>query len=211
MYISAIIPAYNEENTISDVVNTLKKVKAINEIIVVSDGSEDDTALISRKCGVEVIELATNTGKGSAVKTGLEICKGDIILLLDADLIGLNPGHVNKLLKPVIENNADMTIGLFNSGRFSTDLAQKIAPQLSGQRAIKRDILDSVYDIEIIGYGIEIALTRYAEWKDLKVCEVTLEDLTHLMKEEKLGFTKGFQQRMKMYWQIYKGLRLVKR
>jgi glycosyltransferase involved in cell wall biosynthesis len=128
MHISAIIPAYNEENTISNIINVLKRVNIVNEIIVVSDGSEDNTALISEKCGAKVIELSTNMGKGAAVKAGLENCQGDIIILLDADLVGLNAEHVNKLLEPVIEGSADMTIGLFNSGRFSTDLAQKIAP-----------------------------------------------------------------------------------
>jgi glycosyltransferase involved in cell wall biosynthesis len=211
MHISAIIPAYNEESTISNIINVLKKVNSVNEIIVVSDGSEDNTVFVSKKCGAKVVELSKNMGKGAAVKAGLENCQGDIIILLDADLVGLNVEHVNKLLKPVIENSADMTIGIFNSGRFSTDLAQKIAPQLSGQRVAKRYILDSISNIEMTGYGIEVALTKYVQKENVRVAEVCLNELTHVMKEEKLGLAKGFRQRIKMYWQIYQGLRLAKR
>ena len=93
MTISAIIPAYNEENTIAAVINTLKKVSDIQEIIVVSDGSEDKTAQIARERQVTVIELPKNMGKGAAIKTGLDASKGEVLLFLDADLIGLKEMH----------------------------------------------------------------------------------------------------------------------
>lgn len=211
MFVSAIIPAYNEENTISTVINTLNKVKDVHEIIVVSDGSEDNTVCVAKECGANVIECKVNKGKAEAIREGLKASKGDIIVLLDADLIGLNPDHVNKMIKPVIYNEVDMTIGIFNSGRFSTDLAQKIAPQLSGQRAVKRHILERIFSTEITGYGIEIAMTKFIERENIKVREVILDEVTHVMKEEKLGFAKGFCLRIKMYWQIYQGLRLAKR
>lgn len=211
MAISAIIPAYNEESTIASVINTVKKVDYIDEIIVVSDGSKDKTACISERCGARVIELPENRGKGAAVKAGLEICKGDVILLLDADLVGLSIKHIKNLLEPVLKDDADMAIGLFTSGRFSTDLAQKIAPHLSGQRALKKSVLNGLSNMEITGYGIEVALTRYAEKERIRTQEVELEDLTHVTKEEKLGFVKGFAQRMKMYWQIYRGFILARR
>ncbi|HHW32085.1 MAG TPA: glycosyltransferase family 2 protein [Clostridiaceae bacterium] len=214
MYISAIIPAYNEEKTISAVIKTLKKVKDVQEIIVVSDGSEDNTVGIAKECGAMVINCKENKGKAEAIREGLKVAKGDIIVLLDADLVGLSPEHVNKMIKPVIDNEVEMTIGIFDSGRFSTDLAQKIAPHLSGQRALKRYILDDIFSTEITGYGIEIAMTEFIEQKNIKVMEVLLEEVTHIMKEEKLGLAKGFCLRMKMYWQIlrvYGRLRLAKR
>lgn len=206
MSVSAIIPAYNEEKTIGNVLRTVKIISLINDIIVVSDGSTDDTANIARNYGAYVVELQENVGKGGAIKAGLEVCNSDIILLLDADLIGLNTSHVFDLLLPVINDEEDMTVGLFKKGRVVTDIAQKIAPNLSGQRALKKYILEEVPDIDLVRYGIEVALTKYVSNKDYRVKEIYLQDITHLTKEEKMGLLHGFSSRMKMYWDIVKAL-----
>ncbi|MBW6464634.1 MAG: glycosyltransferase family 2 protein, partial [Firmicutes bacterium] len=141
MKVAAIIPAYNEEKTIGDVLSKLVKNELVNEIIVVSDGSEDKTvekaALFPQ---VRVIDLLENRGKGGAVKAGLDRCDGEVILVLDADLIGLTQAHVNSLLEPVLNGEALMSVGIFEKGRVATDFAQKMAPFLSGQRALKRDL-----------------------------------------------------------------------
>jgi len=211
MNICAIIPAYNEEKTIGQIIDTLKKVDIINEIIVVSDGSEDNTAQIAGEHQVTVIELPKNMGKGAAIKAGVEASKGDVLLFLDADLIGLKEMHVKKLLEPVIRDECDMTIGVFNKGRISTDLAQVLTPHLSGQRAVKRSIIDKIEKIELTGYGIEIALTKFAKKYNIRVKEIKMDNMTHITKEEKYGVAEGFVKRLKMYWQIYKGLRLARR
>lgn len=203
-----IIPAYNEERTIADVINAAKKVDLIEKIIVVSDGSTDNTAKIARECGAEVIELEINRGKGAAIKAGVDNTNANVLLLLDADLIGLTENHIIDLLLPVLKDEADMSIGIFSSGRFTTDLAQKVAPQLSGQRAIKKDVLSKINNIDITRYGVEIALTKSVEKEGYRVKNVELKDLTHIMKEEKLGLRKGFAARMRMYWDIIRCLKM---
>ncbi|MBZ4645902.1 MAG: hypothetical protein PWR27_7 [Petroclostridium sp.] len=210
MQISAIIPAYNEAPTIGKIVDVLSHVQEIGEIIVVSDGSTDNTAEVARQSGAKVIELAVNIGKGGAMKAGVDNCSGDIILFLDADLIGLTERHVKNLLYPVIKGEVEMTIGIFDGGRFSTDLAQKVSPFLSGQRAIKKHILNNICNMEITKFGVEVALTNYVRKKNIAYKKVVLEQMTHIMKEEKLGWKKGVQARMKMYWEIIKGLSLVR-
>ncbi|KUO76142.1 MAG: glycosyl transferase family 2 [Clostridia bacterium BRH_c25] len=204
MNVTAIIPAYNEEPTIAGVVNCIKKVDKIKKVIVVSDGSVDRTADIARECGAEVIELAENVGKGGAIKAGVNECGTEIILFLDADLIGLNEQHVLDLIEPVINNKADMTVGIFRNGRMVTDLAQKVTPYLSGQRAIKKSVIDKIPNIDITRYGVEVALTKYVDKFSVRVQEVDLPDMTHVTKEEKLGLIKGVQARIKMYWDIVK-------
>ncbi|SHE93230.1 Glycosyl transferase family 2 [Caldanaerobius fijiensis DSM 17918] len=199
--VSIIIPAYNEENTIENVLKVVVESNAGDEVIVVSDGSTDKTADIARRYA-KVIELERNLGKGGAVKKGVEAARGDIILMLDADLIGLTKEHIFDLLRPVLDGEADMTIGLFSSGRFSTDFAQVVAPQLSGQRALKRFIIEDISALDATKYGIEIALTKYARRSRIKVKNVYLKNLTHVMKEEKLGFIPGVKARIKMYWDI---------
>lgn len=204
MNVTAVIPAYNEEQTIAGVVNCIKGIDKIQKVIVVSDGSTDRTAEIARECGADVIELNENIGKGGAIKAGINECGTEIILFLDADLIGLTGKHVLNLIEPVIDNKTDMTIGIFKNGRMVTDLAQKVTPYLSGQRAIKKTIIDRIPNIDITRYGVEVALTKYVEKSSARVMEVDLPDMTHVTKEEKLGLIKGVHARIKMYWDIVK-------
>lgn len=203
-----IIPAFNEEKTIKNIIEVVKNVKIIDEIIVVSDGSIDNTAKISREMGVFTIEYEENKGKGAALKAGIDNANADILLFLDADLIGLTEQHVISLLEPVLKGEADMSIGIFTNGRLATDLAQKVAPHLSGQRAMKSYVLNNINNIDMTRYGVEVALTRLVERENYKIKTVELKDMTHITKEEKLGLKKGIAARMKMYWEIVKCLKM---
>lgn len=201
---AAIIPAYNEEKTIGNVISSALKVELLSEIIVVNDGSSDKTLDIAQKYNVKIINLKENLGKGGALRKGVNFTDSDVILFLDADLIGLNPSHINSLLLPVLKEEVDMTIGVFNNGRFTTDLAQKIAPNLSGQRALKRNVFESISNIELTRYGVEVALNRFVQRNNIIFKEVILNNVSHVMKEEKLGLLKGFSSRLRMYYDILK-------
>ncbi|MDW7650599.1 MAG: glycosyltransferase family 2 protein [Bacillota bacterium] len=198
----AIIPAFNEEKTIGGVLSVLVRAPQIDEIIVVNDGSDDRTSDVAKQFRVTLVDLEENRGKGGAIKAGLDRSGADVVLFLDADLIGLRPRHVEQLLHPVLSGGFAMSVGLFENGRVATDLAQKVAPYLSGQRAVRRDLLEMVNDLDITRFGVEVAITRLVDAQDLPVQEVYLQDLTHVTKEEKLGVFKGFAARMKMYWEI---------
>ncbi|MCS7241402.1 MAG: glycosyltransferase family 2 protein [Candidatus Caldatribacterium sp.] len=203
---TAIIAAYNEERTIGPILDVLRKSPVIDQIVVVSDGSTDRTVEIARSKGAEVVELLHNVGKGGALYRGLEYIRSDVVLLLDADLIGLNEKHVEALVMPVLSGEADVAIGVFEEGRLATDLAQRIAPFLSGQRAIRTDILQNIPDLEVARYGVEVAINRYVRRNGVRVKLVKLPGLTHVMKEEKLGLVRGFRERMRMYWEIFKNM-----
>ncbi len=205
MRISIIIPAYNESKTIGEVLSVVILCRLIDEIIVVSDGSTDDTVKIARQFkGVKVVELKENRGKGGAMKAGLDHAGNEVILFLDADLIGLTEAHITALIEPILRKEAVMSLGLFEKGRVATDLAQKVAPYLTGQRALHRDLLSHISDLDLSRFGVEVALHRYVEEHDLPVALVNLTDLSHLMKEEKLGLWRGLAARGKMYWEILK-------
>jgi len=210
MSVTAIIPAYNEEKHIGQVLAAVKRVSEIDDIVVVSDGSTDRTVEVA--CGfhgVRVIQLPQNMGKGYAMKVGLDNTPASIVLFLDADLVGLEPHHIRALLLPVYHGAADMALGVFCSGRGMTDLAQRLTPFLTGQRAVKRWVLDMLGDdVWNTGYGVEMALTRYVRKWNLKVVEVPLYGITHAMKEEKMGVMRGMAARLKMYWEIAKQLRM---
>ncbi len=202
MNIDVIIPAYNEQKTVGKVVKTVREVSEIREVYVVSDGSKDKTAEVAADAGANVIDLKKNTGKGGAVKEGVDRSDADIFLFLDADLLGLTRNHLYSLIIPVIEDEVDMAIGLFQSGRFWTDIAQELAPNLSGQRALKREVIDPIPSMDISRFGIEIALTCHAEEMGMRIKKVILPRLSHVMKEEKQGFLIGFTSRVKMYRDI---------
>jgi len=206
--VSVVIPAYNEEETIGDIVSVLVPIQELEEIIVVCDGCIDNTAEVAEKAGADiVIEIPQNIGKGGAMMVGVRKAKSNVILFLDADLIGLTSDHVISLITPVVAGKADMTVGIFEKGRVATDFAQTIAPFLSGQRAVRRELLEGMSDLDASRFGVEIALTRYAVENNLRVQEVVLRDMSHRMKEEKLGLVKGIAARLRMYWEIARYMR----
>lgn len=208
MKVAAVIPAYNEESTIGAVVSACRQVPEISEVIVVSDGSTDETATLARAAGATVIEHTENRGKAAAMKSGFEATTAPVLLFLDADLIGLSADHLRLLLRPVLAGEADMSIGVFGDGRVATDLAQMLAPYLSGQRAVRRELLADMFreepEAEQVRFGIEVALTKYVKQHGCRVVEVVLEEMSHRMKEEKLGLVKGAAARLKMYYEILK-------
>lgn len=208
MKTAAIVPAYNEEANIGAVLSVLVQCPhLLGEVIVVSDGSTDNTGDVARSYGVRVIDLPVNVGKGGAMKAGSLSTDAEVLLFIDADLIGLTPDHVQRMLEPVVSGQAKMSVGLFENGRLATDLAQKVAPFLSGQRAVHRSIVEQIPDLEHTRYGVEMAFSRYVEKHHIPVAKVYLPHMAQVMKEEKMGFFKGVRARLRMYWEILRAIR----
>ncbi len=116
MKLSVIIPAFNEKNTIMEIIGRVLKTPFDKEVIVVDDGSTDGTAEILKSIppGVEVITHDRNLGKGSAVRSGLAAASGDVIIIQDADL-EYNPEEYPKLVAPIEEGSADVVYGSRNA------------------------------------------------------------------------------------------------
>ena len=200
-----LIPAYNEAQTISTIIRTALESN-VGPVLVVDDGSTDDTAHVAKQAGADVLSLEVNQGKGGAVFAGASHLTVDVLVLLDADLTGLTPAHVQALITPVLTDNVDMTRGVFMGGRWATTVAQRVTPQLNGQRAIKRPLLLSVTDLASSRYGIEIAITEQAKRDAWRQKDVFLEGVSQVMKEEKRGFLAGFSTRLRMYAEIIRVL-----
>lgn len=198
--IAVIIPAYNEEERIGAVLEAVADASLIDEVIVVDDGSDDKTAEVAAAYGVKTISHVSNGGKGAALQTGIEATNANILVFLDADLIGLTPQHISQLVTPLFEE-ADlwMTIGRFVEGRLSVDLAQRVVPILNGQRALKREFLDLLPNLSSLGFGVEVFLSKYAKRVGAKTKEVVLYGVSQVLKEEKGGYLDGLLQRYKMY------------
>ena len=106
--VSAVIPAYCEETTIGSVVE--RCLPFVDEVIVINDGSKDDTSLIARGAGASVIEMEQNRGVLRTIRRGLKEASGDIVVTLDAD--GQHdPAEIPKMIQPILENEADLVMG----------------------------------------------------------------------------------------------------
>ncbi|MFW6048982.1 MAG: glycosyltransferase family 2 protein [Candidatus Bipolaricaulota bacterium] len=206
MKASAIVPAYNEDSRIVSVLESLDKSKLVDEIVVVNDGSTDKTRKTVEDCGVDVnlLNLHKNTGKSNALARGIEIAGHSTLIFVDADLLGLKPEHVDKMLSTYGNGNWDMVIGVFHKGRLNTDLSQKISPHLSGQRVLSVELWNQLDKTQAEEFGVEMALTKLSLKKNLETTKVKLTGVTHVMKEEKRGFKDGIKSRLKMYGNIIK-------
>ncbi len=181
-----MIPAFNEADRIGSTVKALIEAEICDEVLVVDDGSSDDTAVRAEEFGARVLRLEHNRGKGAALNHGLAHIEAGIVLLLDADL-GVTSAQAAGLVQPVLNGEADMTIARFPiiPGRGGgSGLVVRLArwgilratgrpvrAPLSGQRAIRRDVLDKVGGFER-GFGAEVALTIDALRAGFRVEEI---------------------------------------
>jgi len=205
--IAAILPAYNEAETIGVVLEVLCRVEALNEIIVVDDGSKDATADIVRTYTgqdkrVRLIQHESNRGKGQAIFSAWRSTQAPYLILLDSDLMNLTPAHIQALIAPVLTNKADMTLGLFLGGRLPTDFAHWASPWLTGQRGLSADVLKYVMEEAAAGYGFEVALTIAASQNGYRTRIVPLKGVWHPPSEFHRGWWEGTRRRGHMYGNI---------
>ncbi len=200
-----LIPAFDEARTIANVIRSARAAR-IGPVVVVDDGSSDATSAVARRAGAQVLRLPDNRGKGGAVAAGLAARDEDVVVLIDADLVGLRAEHVRALARPVLSGEADMSRGVFSRGRWTTTAAQHIAPQLNGQRSALRTRLLEVPGLAESRYGIEVAITNHASAATWSTVDVTLEGVSQVTKEAKRGLLRGLLIRLKMYGEILRQL-----
>jgi polyisoprenyl-phosphate glycosyltransferase len=201
--VAVIIPAKDEEQRIGNVIRAALASKLATEVIVVSDGSTDRTAEVAAKVpGVIVVRLPINQGKGAAMAKGVQKTKADVVVFVDADLHGLTGDHIDQIVQPVLADRCEVCLGIFRGGKFWSDTAQKFAPYISGQRAMKRWIFDGAPDLSDMRFGVEYALNYQAKRVKARVLRVVIRGVSNAHKEKKLGLGKGLSARTKMYVEI---------
>lgn len=202
--ISVIICAFNEEGTIENVLKAVAESNLVNEIIVVNDGSTDNTGEIIKEFKKAIvitdIHLPENRGKGYAMATGVGYTQSEIIVFLDADLTELSTRHIAKfieeLVRPIINNEADMILGQ----PYITILNYKANPfkSLTGERAVKRkDILPMLEKMKDSKFGIETLINLYYQATGKIVKYILLPELDHLSKFSKASTLSATQQYIK--------------
>ena len=189
--VSVIIPAYNEEETVAKVVEVVKKVSFVDEIIVVDDGSSDNTSQEAEKAGAKVIKHEINKGKGQALHTGYTETDCDIIAFIDADIYNLTSKKVEAMIKPILEGKAEITKTKFarESGRV-TELTAKpllnfffpeisFEQPLSGQFAARKEVLKRIkFETD---YGVDVGIVIDADVLGISILEVDIGAIQHDM------------------------------
>lgn len=207
--VTAIVPAYNEQENIGHVLNILNHVQGVDNILVVDDGSEDRTVPIVKQMQekdqrLSLLSLPYNQGKGKAMLTGAQTCISDLLLFLDADLKSVKPHHIEDLISPVQEERCAMSVGLFADGQWTTSLTHKLFPFLSGQRCLSWPLFQDIYKEKISGWSIETALNLHAKIKRYEVKYVMWPGVTHAIRTEKRAGLSGYLSHVNMWWQIFR-------
>lgn len=193
MKASVVIAALNEEPTIGEVVRAARAASCVADVIVVSDGSTDGTAQAARRAGADVVvELSRTVGKAGAVLAGAARARHAVTVLLDADLLGLRPDHVDALASPVLAGEADMVVGTLGGDRL-----QAVLPGLSGQRALPTWVLLAHPHLQRVGFGLERFLNGLARRGRWRVADVVLDGVSHRRKEDKYGLVRGYRAKLR--------------
>ncbi|ODS49735.1 MAG: glycosyl transferase family 2 [Halanaerobium sp. 4-GBenrich] len=185
---AAIIPAYNEAQNIDRVLDVLTQAEFLNEIIVIDDGSTDNTAeVVSRFERVKLIKNDTNRGKAQSMQQGVENTEADILFFCDADLKDLTVEIVAQIIQPVAKRKYDMYIGVRNN---FMQKAVTLFALNSGERAVRRELWNELPEHFKYRYRVEAGLNFIAKrrgngygWEKFEYYQT--------LKEKKYGFLKG--------------------
>ncbi|HHW13209.1 MAG TPA: glycosyltransferase family 2 protein [Firmicutes bacterium] len=199
---SVLIPAFNEEAKIAETVRASQKIPGVTQIIVIDDGSTDQTGHEAEKAGATVIRSQKNRGKGGALNLGLTAASGEYLLLLDADL-GATAQEGRKLLAMVTQGKADLAIGRFPAGSkksgfgFVLYFARKVirrftgltlSAPLSGQRALNQKALKALGGKFAEGFGVEVAMIIDLARQGLVIKEVPVAMAHRKTRRNLAGF-----------------------
>ncbi|MBD3304723.1 glycosyltransferase [Candidatus Woesearchaeota archaeon] len=215
--ITCIIPSYNEAPRIGNVLNAIKGHPSIREIVVVDDGSKDSTTeVVSRFKGVRLISFRRNKGKAAAMVRGAEAAKTELIMFLDADLVGLTKKDITSLITPVRQKKVEITmsrrdhVGSCLSWMDLVTRLIRIGP-LSGERVMRKNLfLKMIRGKKKTGFGVETLVNEYIIKHRIPFAVVDWKRVKQNEKFVKRGFWKGIKMELVMCRQILRAIPLHK-
>jgi len=214
--VSFLIPAYNEASTISEVLDRIMELDLDSEVVLVDDGSTDATVDIVSSRTVDDDRLRVlrkpNEGKGSALRLGIPHCRGEIIVIQDADM-EYDPAEVPELIEPIVRGSADVVFGSRLRGgkpqrahlfwhlvgnRFLSLLTNvlyntTLSDMETGYKAFRLDVLRSL-DLRENGFGLEPEITAKVCMRKLRIYELPISYYGRTRDEgKKITWRDGFR------------------
>ncbi len=211
MRVCFLVPAYNEAATIGEVLEGIAQLDLEPQVIVVDDGSTDETAAIAERAGVLVIRQA-NRGKGAAIRVAIPHIESEIVVIQDADM-EYDPTEVPSLIDPIVRGAADVVFGSRLSGgrpqraylfwhmignRFLSLLTgvlynTTLSDMETGYKAFRADVFRSL-DLRQDGFGIEPEITAEVCKRHLRVYELPISYYGRTYAEgKKITWRDGFK------------------
>jgi glycosyltransferase involved in cell wall biosynthesis len=209
--VSFLIPAYNEAATIGEVLEQVARLDLDTQVIVVDDGSTDDTAAIADAAGVTVVRQP-NRGKGAAIRAAIALVEGEITVIQDADM-EYDPAEVPALIDPILRGRADVVFGSRLSGgrpqraylfwhlvgnRFLSLLTNllyntTVSDMETGYKAFRSEVLRSL-DLRENRFGIEPEITAKVCKRRLRIYELPISYYGRSYEEgKKITWRDGFR------------------
>jgi glycosyltransferase involved in cell wall biosynthesis len=206
--LSILIATYNEEGNIGKALEHIKEIFPTAQIIVVDDGSSDQTVSEAKAFESESVKIipSLHSGKGGAVKTAIKMASGDIMVQIDADL-QFPAEEIPVLLAPILEEKADIVFGsrylrpsaiqpgsvsfikrlasLFASGLVSLICLKRYTDVFAGMKAWKTQAIRDI-DIRIDNFGYEAEIAIMARKKNYRIIEVPVSYRKRLAGESKI-------------------------
>lgn len=207
-HVSCVIAAYNEGPRIAHVLRTVIGHPLVQEIIVVDDGSADNTReVVSQLPQVRLLALEKNGGKSHAVAEGIEMATGKFIFLLDADLAGLSAEYLTNLIEPIVSDKADISISL----RGNTFIVWRWIgiDYISGERVFARRFIEPLLEriSKLQGFGLEVYMNKFILKQRLRIAVVRWDTAESAFKHQTpgqwwlLGIKKDY---IRMAWLVLK-------
>ena len=206
MKVSFLIPAYNEAATIGEVLRRVALLDLDAQVIVVDDGSTDDTAAIAEAAGATVVRQA-NRGKGAAIRAAIPLIEGNIAVIQDADM-EYDPAEVPSLIEPIVRGSADVVFGSRLSGgrpqrvylfwhlvgnRFLSLLTNilfntTVSDMETGYKAFRSEVISSL-NLRENRFGIEPEITGKVCKRKLRIYELPIS-----------YYGRGYDEGKKITW-----------
>ena len=203
--VTCVIPAYNECHSIR---HTLEAVigagDTVDEIIVVDDGSSDGTADIVRQFPtVRLFNNEKNGGKSYSIARGITEARGEYVLMLDADLLGLEVRNIRALVEPIVAGKADVSISI--RGNTPGWMKAIKVDFMSGERVwLRATLLPHLGAMgRVRGFGLELFLNRIIIRNRLRIASVYMENVNNHMKWKKRGFWRGISHEANLWREVF--------
>lgn len=213
--LSIVVPVFNEESTLEEVVDKLLNVPCLLEIIIVDDSSTDGTQEVARRLSqihrqVSVVRHQRNSGKTAALKTGFALTSGDVVIVQDADL-EYDPTDIYGVIRPILEGHADVVFGSrflvrraarvlyfyhFLANKFLTFLSNALTnlnmtDVETGYKAFRGDIIRSMIIVSS-GFGFEVEVAAKIAKLNIAIYEVPISYYGRTYQEgKKIGVFDG--------------------